>query len=147
MNVECRPYSFKLPYPFLFSFTVAFHIFWSYLVTFCHICPFVAWHAVVLNRVITLWSARLSNYIYCIWFLKSRCLSCLHRVYSLPQALGYVPPVHHSAVIGLINNLWSVCSQGKEHVKVSAFLRNSVWPEITALLMWICFSVLFSTEN
>jgi len=49
--------------------------------------------------------------------LLSRCLSCLHRVYSLPQALGYVPPVHHSAVIGLINNLWSVCSQGKEHVK------------------------------
>lgn len=141
-------YSFKLPYPFLFSFTVAFHIFWYHLITFCHICPLIAWHAVVLNRVITVWSARSSNYIYCNWFLfKSRCLCCLHRVYSLPKAIGYVPPVHHSAVIELIKNLWSVCSQGKEHVKVSAFLRNSVWPEFTALLMWICVSALFSTEN
>lgn len=49
--------------------------------------------------------------------LLSRCLCCLRRVYSVPQAVGYVPPVHHSAAIGLINNLWSLCSQGKEHVK------------------------------
>ncbi|XP_020612255.1 uncharacterized protein C1orf112 homolog isoform X2 [Orbicella faveolata] len=49
--------------------------------------------------------------------VQSRCLCCLRRVYSLPQAVSYVPPVHHSAVMGLINNLWSRCSQGKEHVK------------------------------
>ncbi|KAL9988824.1 hypothetical protein ACROYT_G003312 [Oculina patagonica] len=62
--------------------------------------------------------------------LLARCLCCLQRVYSLPQAVGYVPPVHHAAAIGLINNLWSLCSQGKEHVKR---LSVKTWCELLDL--------------
>ncbi|XP_068695409.1 FIGNL1-interacting regulator of recombination and mitosis-like isoform X1 [Montipora foliosa] len=35
-----------------------------------------------------------------------RCLSCLHAVYNLSEVEQYVPPVHHSAIVGLVNDLW-----------------------------------------
>ncbi|KAJ7334458.1 hypothetical protein OS493_014775 [Desmophyllum pertusum] len=62
--------------------------------------------------------------------LLSCCLCCLRRVYSLPQAASYVPPVHHSATIGLINDLWSHCSQGNELVKR---LNIKTWCELLDL--------------
>jgi len=43
--------------------------------------------------------------------LLCHCLCCLRIVYNLPQVEKYVPPVHQSAAIGLINNLWSLCGQ------------------------------------
>ncbi|XP_029197824.2 uncharacterized protein C1orf112-like isoform X1 [Acropora millepora] len=35
-----------------------------------------------------------------------RCLCCLHAVYSLPQVEQFVPPVHHAALVGLVNEFW-----------------------------------------
>lgn len=49
--------------------------------------------------------------------LLAHCLCCLRRVYSLPNAQGYVPPVHHSAIIGLMNDLWSLSCQENKHEK------------------------------
>ena len=54
-----------------------------------------------------------------VCLFKAHCLCCLRRVYSLPNAEGYVPPVHHSATIGLMNDLWSLSCQENEHEKVS----------------------------
>ncbi|CAH3033867.1 unnamed protein product [Pocillopora meandrina] len=62
--------------------------------------------------------------------LMSRCLRCLRRVYSLPKTEGYVPPVHHSATIGLINDLWSLCCQGSEQVER---FRIHMWCELLDL--------------
>ncbi|PFX34777.1 Uncharacterized protein C1orf112-like [Stylophora pistillata] len=61
---------------------------------------------------------------------KSRCLSCLRRVYSLPSTESYLPPVHHSATIGLIKDLWSLCCQGCEQVER---FRINVWCELLDL--------------
>ena len=66
-----------------------------------------------------------TNWCIFIVLLKSRYLCCLRQVYSLPQAVGYVPPVHHSAAILLIKDLWSLCSQEMEHVKVSVLLKTN----------------------
>ena len=33
-------------------------------------------------------------------------------IYSLTQVEEYIPPVQRSAVVGLVNNFWSVRSQG-----------------------------------
>ncbi|XP_022780486.1 uncharacterized protein C1orf112-like isoform X1 [Stylophora pistillata] len=62
--------------------------------------------------------------------LLSRCLSCLRRVYSLPSTESYLPPVHHSATIGLIKDLWSLCCQGCEQVER---FRINVWCELLDL--------------
>ncbi|CAH3109842.1 unnamed protein product [Porites lobata] len=43
------------------------------------------------------------------------CLCCLERVYGLAEVEQYVPPVHQSAVIELVNSLWSLSNQGKEN--------------------------------
>lgn len=64
------------------------------------------------------------SFFLCFRLLQSRCLSCLRRVYSLPKTEGYIPPVHHSATIGLINDLWSLCCQGSEQVEVSFILEK-----------------------
>lgn len=49
------------------------------------------------------------------FFPKCDCLCCLERVYSFAEVEQYVPPVHQSAVIELVNSLWSLSNQGKEN--------------------------------
>ena len=53
--------------------------------------------------------------VFTLFFPKSDCLCCLERVYSLAEVEQYVPPVHQSAVIELVNSLWSLSNQDNEN--------------------------------
>ena len=51
-----------------------------------------------------------------------RCLCCLHAVYSLPQVQQFVPPVHHAALVGLVNEFWR--DHGTDNNEVSMIEQN-----------------------
>lgn len=58
------------------------------------------------------------------------CLYCLRVICNLTQVEEYVPPVQRSAVVGLVNNLWSVSSQGIEN---ELLFDPNVWCELLDL--------------
>ena len=61
--------------------------------------------------------------VFTLFFPKCDCLCCLERVYSLAEVEQYVPPVHQSAVIELVNSLWSLNNQDNENSGV----RTAHW--------------------
>ena len=61
--------------------------------------------------------------VFTLFFPKCDCLCCLERVYSLAEVEQYVPPVHQSAVIELVNSLWSLNNEDNENSGV----RTAHW--------------------
>ena len=80
--------------------------------------------------------------VFTLFFPKCDCLCCLERVYSLAEVEQYVPPVHQSAVIELVNSLWSLNNQDNENSGV----RTAHWHYcLTLYAFWLVFFKLLET--
>lgn len=115
--------SLRLKFTVFFMFSVTFLV--TFEVVSRHFRSRSAWSRIYRRASLPLFHTYFYvSFFLCFRLLQSRCLSCLRRVYSLPKTEGYIPPVHHSATIGLINDLWSLCCQGSEQVEVSFILEK-----------------------